>query len=176
MPRLHPSPQPGADRAGRVVRRVRPLTLLSACLVLLPFAVGCGDDDPGDPNNTPSEGQIALTLNGARHVFDGAATGVVARPGLLQLGAIKSNGSELVTLAVPDAEGTEPLGIDGGVNLNISVGGAPYTATDQTGTITVTSVGATRVSGTFSCNVVHPQDDQVTATVTDGTFDVPVAR
>lgn len=158
--------------------RARAFALAMAGAASLLAAAGCGGDDPGGPGGAgpPSGGHITLTLDGARHVFDGAATGLVAPSGLLQLGAIKDNGNEIVTLAVPDAVGTGPLGIDGGVNLNVSVGGVPYTATDQVGTITVTSVSAGRVAGTFSCSVVHPQDDAITGTVTDGSFDVPVTR
>lgn len=163
------------SRAGAAPATARAIVLALCCAAALLATAGCGGDDPGGPG-TPGSGHITLTLDGTRHVFDGSATGLVARAGLLQLGAIKGNGSELVTLAVPDAVGTGPLGIDGGVNLNISVGGVPYTATDQAGTITVTAVSANRVSGTFSGNVVHPQDDTITGIVTDGSFDVPVSR
>lgn len=138
--------------------------------------LGCGDDDANGPNEVPTNGHVTLTLDGTVHAFDGGATGIPVRPGLIQASALKASGNELVTLSTPDTLGETVLGVDGGVNLNISVGGVAYTATDHPGTLTVTAISSTRVAGTFSGMVEHADVDSIVLPVTDGSFDIPLTN
>lgn len=150
--------------------------LLARGLCFVGLLAGCTDDSSDDPGDVPTDGHVTLTLDGTTHVFDGGTTGLRARAGLIQSSAFKPNGTELVTLATPDAVGVTVLGVDGGVNLNISVGGVAYTATDHPGTLTVTAISSTRVSGTFSGEVEHADVDTIVLPVTNGSFDIPLTE
>lgn len=158
---------------------VRQLSSFAVSLVLfvaLAAVSGCGDDDPASPNNnnTPTD-HVTFTLDGARHVFSLGAQAQSATGGIVAVGALSPSAGEVILMAVPDTPRTEPFENNNGITMNLSIGGLAYTSLGQTGTgsVTVTNVSATRISGTFDGTIVLGSDTSVQRSVTSGSFSVP---
>lgn len=157
---------------------IRQLSNFAASIVLLAGVAmfsGCGDDDPAGPNNNTPTDHVTFTLDGTQHVFTLGAQAQTATGGIVAVGALSTNAGEVILMAVPDTKRTEPFENNNGITMNLSIGGLSYTSLGQTGTgsVTISDVSATRITGTFFGTIVLGSDTSVQRSVTDGSFSVP---
>jgi hypothetical protein len=134
--------------------------------------LGCGGDNTG-PNNGGNNGSLSATVDGSN--WSGVTVAATRTNGFVGVGAGKSDGST-IAFAFPDHTGTFQAAGQDGTNANYTSGGKTWSAvfgTGGSGTITVTTLSATRVAGTFSFTLVALSGGATgTKTVTNGTFDI----
>lgn len=164
--------------------------LILACLALGFVATGCGGggstgpDGDGDETMTASIGGQAFVSAQDPYIqaTNGPARGSVVITGTQMLSS-NSYRSVMLTLGRIEGPGTYPLGVDGSTvaggsaSVLIAGGGAPTTWTTplsgNAGTVTITSVSATRLVGDFSFTATPlPGQQGTNQTVTNGHFDV----
>lgn len=149
------------------------LLLVSGCLAL----AGCGEDNPGGPGGGNSGDRIGFTLDGTAVVMATGATGIPPQDGVIGIGAHSaSNSADNILMSVPDTKRTAPIGTVDGMVVTLTIGGAQYISNGTSGSVTVSSVSSTRVSGTFSCSLMLLTNPSVTKNITAGTFDVPISQ
>ena len=135
--------------------------------------LGCGGDDNTGPNNGPANGSMNATVDGSGwSALNVAAT---RSGGFVGVGAGASDLST-IAFAFPDHTGTFQVASQDGTNASFISGGKSWNAafgTGGSGTITVTTLSATRVAGTFSFVAVALAGGATgTKTVTNGSFDI----
>lgn len=158
---------------------------------------GCGDsssgpDDPGDPKdpNDPAATMSArvdgAAWEAAQSVNLMAAT-VKAIPGGYQIVAFDTPGTSFRQIALNlynlDSPGTYPFGVTAsvvGAYATFQMSGSRTWQTDYTGeagTLTLSTVNAERLAGTFQFSATPFPTSPATGTVvvTEGMFDVPVS-
>lgn len=162
-------------------RRYHPQLILTALAASL---IACGGES--GPNGG-GDGFMRATINGESWESDGVFVdqGVLAQsPGVFVLSGGEVSGSEArsvtLTLAAIPGPGTYPLGVGGTVRGGIGIvadAGAGWVTplSGDAGTITITSLSATRIKGTFSFAAAASTGGATgTRTVTQGEFDLPV--
>lgn len=154
--------------------------MMSACVVFL--TTGCGSNNSTDTGGPPGDAGLRATIDGQAWVSNFAnatagANGIFAISGSSLNASV--TGMSLVLYYI-DKPGTYPLGVGGSVKGGLGVlsgGGASWATplSGSAGTVSITSVSATRITGTFAYTA-PPQTGQSTAirTVTNGQFDLPV--
>ena len=168
------------DRVGWIGWR----SALGAILLGAVAACGGGGGGGGPP---PGSGALTATIDGQAFASDAsAATATVAAsaPGAYALSGSKVISSTnftrisltLYNLTVP---GTYPLGVTGVMFGGLaSVSEAVPTwltpLSGASGTVTVSTLTASRIGGTFAFTAAAPLDPTSTRTVTNGSFDLPV--
>jgi hypothetical protein len=153
-------------------------------------ALGCGgsdDDDDGNPTGPPgggaTNGSMAAQVGGASWRSIGAIT-VSRQPqqNVIGFAGTGSAGSTTYAVSISIANATGP----GTRNLNIFAGGDGSTliigssaglgwataAQGASGTLTITSLTANRIVGTFSGTLFPAGHSAGNLVVTNGTFDV----
>ncbi len=135
--------------------------------------LGCGGGDNTGPNNQTGDHTMSASVDGSSWSALNAAA--ARNNGFVGVGASASDLST-ISFAFPDHTGTFQVGGQDGTNASFISGGKSWTAafgTGGSGTITVTTLTATRVSGTFSF-VAPALSGGATGskTVTNGSFDV----
>jgi hypothetical protein len=154
--------------------------LLLLALFALIALTGCGDDDdpviPGGGTPVITTGSISCTIDGTALTLNDNAAGVAdGNGGIVIVGGDTSTNSVL-TMTVPDAEGTYTFGTPNGVAINMVYNTLGYIVPTASGTLVVTDLDTGSIKGTFSLtmtNIIVPTD---TIVVTNGTFDVPLAK
>jgi hypothetical protein len=150
-------------------KRMRVAGLAVAATIWL----GCGGDGNTGPNNNPDNGSMSAKVDGSN--WSASNVAATRTNGFVGVGAGASDLST-ISFAFPDHTGTFQVGGQDGTNASFISGGKSWTAafgTGGSGTITVTTLSATRVAGTFSF-VAPAISGGATGnkTVTNGTFDV----
>jgi hypothetical protein len=153
------------------------------------FACGGGsdDDDNGNPTGPPpsggaSNGSLTANIGGVNWSATGNVSVTRSNPNFIGLGASGFGGSTAYALVIGIANATGP----GSHNLNIYTGGgdgsslivgtqtAGYGTAFQggSGTITITSLTANRIVGTFSGTLVPSTGTGANLVITNGQFDI----
>ena len=155
------------------------MLLMFICLIAM---TGCGDDNPtnpGDNNDDDNDqiyGDITCSVDGTSWNFDTNGAGMESTAGWFVLASGTADGLNTVLITVPDALGTYALGTAGETSISLVVNATPYTTFEQIGTVTVTLVDDSHIKGTFSGTAVNSITMTDAVTITNGTFDVSVAR
>jgi hypothetical protein len=166
---------------------MRVLKTLATIATIAALGCGGGDDDNGNPTAPPTggtaNGTMTATINGASWRSIGAIT--VSRQqqqNIFGFAATGSAGSTTYALSISIVNATGP----GTHNLNIFAGGDGSTlivgssaslgwasaAQGASGTLTITSLTANRIVGTFSGTLFPAGHSSGNLVVTSGTFDV----
>jgi hypothetical protein len=143
----------------------------SALLLLLALAACNTDDGMVDPE--PGTGRMSATIDvntgfAARNVIVENAGGTLAFVG----------GDDTFSLGISfptgNGVGVHTVGASSAVTGTLSVGGVGYTAsgTAGSGSVTLTTLTATRAVGTFSFTVVNASATPASRQITNGSFDV----
>lgn len=137
------------------------------------MALGCGGDGNTGPNNGANNGSMSATVDGSGWSASNVAATRTA--GFVGVGAGASDAST-ISFAFPDHTGTFTVGGQDGTNASYISGGKSWSAvfgSGGSGTITVTTLSATRVAGTFSF-VAPASAGGATGskTITNGSFDI----
>lgn len=150
--------------------------VLAAGAFLALLACGGSDDPAGPKSPTSTNGTMSALIDGQQWTAVGIAASYQNQIGTLVIGA--SNASNVgFGFAVPaNGPGTYTVNSTIGMNANLNTGGDGWLAVGTTGsgTVTITTLTATRAAGTFSFVLqatdagVNPQ----TRNVTNGQFDV----
>jgi len=160
--------------------RTRFATLLTAAVVVA--MAGCSSDSGDDGNNPPpppppgsSEGAMTAKINGASFASVGSAFSYTQST----LSISGTNLTTTISLAVGNvtAPGTYTVGATTGPVVIFIVSKTPSSGWDTispggTGTITITSISATHVAGTFSFNAVPQSGTTGAMVVTQGSFNM----
>lgn len=154
---------------------------VAACVSLL-FAAACGGSTSGPSGNQNTTGPVTATINGQAWASASSAAAIRSAAGLYSLTALNVTGdySLIFTLYNIGATGTYPLGtglqLYGGL-VTVSKPGTTGWSTPLNGAagqISITTLTATRIAGTFSFTASPLIGTGSSLTVTNGTFDVPV--
>lgn len=149
------------------------LALVSTTLAL----AGCGEDKPTGPGTNNSGNHINFKLDGTNVAMSVGAIGLPPEEGVIGIAAHSaSNTLDNILMTVPETKTTAPIDNASGVVVTLSYGGAQYISNGASGSVTVSSVSPTRVSGTFSCTLMMLSNPAVTKSITNGSFDVPINR
>ncbi len=149
------------------------LTILAAILAL----TGCGgDSNPAGPGGSggPSNGAMSARVDGANWNAVANLHGI-RTSGVISLSAPGPNGS-VIAFAFADGAGpaSHVIGVSVGTNASYTQGTSTWTAGVQggAGTVTVTTLNAERVAGTFSFVMQAFQGaTPPTRNITNGTFE-----
>ena len=164
---------------------MRALKTLALIATLAASGCGGGDDDDGNPTGPPggaSNGSLTAQVNGTGWSATGAITVSRQQPNYIGLAGSGSAGNTIYGFAVGISNATGP----GTHNLNVFSGGdgsslvianssgAGWTTSLQggSGTLTITSLTANRIVGTFSGTLVPAGHTAANLVITSGTFDV----
>ena len=168
--------------------RARALVLLSLLLSAGPMASGCGSDSsPSGPGGGGGgSGPISARVDGVAWSAPTAGVQALASAAPGQLGFIgvsltAPSISMGLTLGHIPGPGTYPLGVNvfsnaggtGTVGLNGIASNTPLNG--SAGTVTIATLSATRVTGTFSFVAEPISGGGAPVVVTDGSFDVPLS-
>ncbi len=161
-----------------------PRHILPFTLSLMLLAAGCGGGGGTTGPGTPATGTIAATVDGVAFSTTAAqSVAVSTTPGSLAFqGTQVAGGAARVmsfSLAFIPGTGTYPLGANigttpGGIVTYVN-GATSYSTplSGTAGTITITSLTAARVAGTFAFTATPLVGSGAAAVATGGTFDVP---
>ena len=157
-------------------------TLIRVAIGTLTVLVtGCGGKSPTNPNNPGGTSGLTATIDGA--AFSALPTGVAAVGSANGTSSIAGGTAAGTGLAINafniSGPGTYPMGVGPsvpGAIASISAGGGAWSTalSGNAGTITFTTVSATRVAGTFAFNAASVTNATGTRVVTNGAFDVAV--
>jgi hypothetical protein len=172
------------------MRRSTPNRWRVVALAGLAILASCGGSDGGDstgPGGQTGNSKFTAKIDGAAWASTSGAerTGVpITLPGLYTLTGISLGASPytiVITLYNISGPGTYPLGVGvsvpgGNALISASTGGGWKTAqTGADGTITITTLTASRMEGTFSFTAVAFTGGATgTKTITEGTFALDV--
>lgn len=158
-------------RSHHIISRATALVLFLSAAML----AGCGSDKSTGPGNQNAGDHINFTLDGAGVSMTLGATGIPPQDGVIGIGAHSAgHTADNILLTVPETKGTVPIDNSGALVVTLSIGGTQYISNGTSGSVTVSSVSATRVAGTFSCTLMSLANPGVTKTLTGGSFDVPI--
>lgn len=165
--------------------RVSKTFALAAMLGIL--ACGGGSDDDGDPTGPPpggggaTNGTFSATLNGTAWAATGTVTVTRTSPNFIGIGGAGLGGGNAFSLIVGIANATGP----GTHTLNLSAGGDGSSVIvgssttgygtafpGGTGSVTITSLTATRIVGTFSGTAIPSSGTGANMVVANGVFDI----
>lgn len=168
--------QPGV-RPGPGIPGARPPGLVFLATAM--FLAACGGD--GSPT-APGNGAISASMNGADWSVNSAMAQHNAGAGLVVIFA-PSTGSYGLGINLPGFQGTGdyPLGPASQTFAVVTVGADPAgwgtVYGNGSGSVTVTSFSASRITGTFSFTAAHPapaSSQSGPMVVANGQFDLPV--
>jgi len=152
--------------------------------LLLGAVVACGGSGGGGGGPPPGSGALTATIDGQAFASDASAataTVTASAPGFYALAGTKSTNLTTISLALYNltVPGTYPLGVTGVMFGGLaSVSEAVPTwltpLSGASGTVTVSTLTASRIVGTFAFTAAAPLDPTSTRTVTNGSFDLPV--
>ena len=157
--------------------------VLAACAVLLSAACGGGSDSSTGPNNNNNgsitgDGNISATFNGTAWRSLKSGDRVSKTGQFYGLSSVNPPYAIVISIANVTAPGTFQLNLQAGGNgssgiVSNSTGGWGTAFAGGTGTVTVTTLTASRIVGTFSFDAV-PASGAATGTlqVRNGTFDL----
>lgn len=139
--------------------------------------LGCGGDGPAGPQgpNGPNNGTFSARINGT----DWSAT--IITPAIAQVGQVSAIGAGSTTWTMAFAwmdngPGTYVIGQSIGFNGNVSQAGSAWSASAGigSGTLTIATRTASRITGTFSFTMQPGQGSGATqpVTITNGQFDI----
>jgi hypothetical protein len=135
--------------------------------------LGCGGGDSTGPNDQPGSHSMSATVDGSS--WSAQAAAAQRSNGFVGVGASASDLST-ISFAFPDHTGTFQVASQDGTNASFISSGKSWTAafgTGGSGTISVTTLTATRVTGTFSFTAPALTGGATgNKTVTNGTFDI----
>lgn len=162
---------------------MRALKMLAVMATLVAIGCGGGNDDNGNPTGPPgggaTNGSLTAQINGTSWSAVGTITVSRQTNFILITGAIYA-GSNTSSLVVGIANATGP----GSHNLSLLAGdgsslvvattttGYGTAFTGGSGTITITSLTANRIVGTFSGILPTSSGSATSLTITNGAFDV----
>lgn len=161
------------------IRSFRQTLLL---LGTLGFLVACSDDGP--TGQVPGQGSISATVNGSAWTVSTPYTSAQhnVAGAVFTINAVDPNQTYGMAISLSEFEGAGTYEIRSGFPLRMAVvtlgaeqgWGTEYS--EVPGTITITSLSDSRVTGTFSFTAEpSPTSSQTgTLTVANGQFDVPV--
>jgi hypothetical protein len=181
---------------------------IAAAAILLALAACGGENGTGPgpgpgPGPTLANGTMTARIDGApwrasflvqAHVTDNGSGSTIQITGADTVGLPVTRAKQIVITiipGVPPAAGSYPIGVLRGspppyssigmVVQSASSWSTPLaTAAPGVGTMTVTSLTATRIAGTFSFTAAptatNPAADQSPAAVTEGTFDIKLTQ
>jgi hypothetical protein len=159
-------------------------------LVLLVIAAGCGKKDnpmnPGGGGTGGGGGGVQLPNGSMSATFNGSswnatvlsATSPVGNSGILGIGANDAAGRGIAFALFASAPGTYNNATSVGMNFIITEGlqffQSSAAVAGTSGTVTLTSITANRVVGTFQCvaTATPGTGSSGSRTITNGTFDV----
>jgi hypothetical protein len=155
--------------------------VLTACAVLLSAACGGGNDSSTGPNNngaTAGDGNIRATFNGTAWRSLKSGDRVSKSGQFYGISSVNPPYAIVISIANVTAPGTFQLNLQAGGNgssgiVSNSTGGWGTAFAGGTGTVTVTTLTANRIAGTFSFDAV-PASGSASGTmqVRNGTFDL----
>ena len=166
---------------------MRMLKRLAVLATLVALGCGGGDDDNGNPTGPPNggatNGSFSVQINGATWSAIGAIN--IQRQQQNNVIGFAGSGSAggttygvAVSVVNATGPGTHSLNIfAGGDGSNVSIGtssGVGYTTglTGGSGTLTITSLTATRIVGTFSGTAVPAGSSGANLVLVNGQFDI----
>ncbi|MBK8249597.1 MAG: hypothetical protein IPK85_19695 [Gemmatimonadetes bacterium] len=159
--------------------RVHRPRLVATCACVI--AAACGGKSPTNPPNPGGNSGLTATIDGTAFAAPaGTATAIGAPNGTFSLAGGSAAGTGLAINAFNvGGPGTYPIGVGptvpGAIASVTASGGAWSTAlSGNAGTISFTTVSATRIVGTFSFVATSVTNATGTRTVTNGAFDLPV--
>jgi hypothetical protein len=169
------------------------LGTLAFLLAILAAGCGGGDDNPSDPNDNegPPDDDGTMTALVDGQAWTGTASTLYARavpeiPGGYEIGGRFLQGLSTQVMEIRlynlDATGTYPLGVlatnfGGYATFAVSSGAIWHTShTGAAGSITLATLSATRIKGTFEFSAAaYPNTPATgTKTVTSGQFDLAI--
>lgn len=148
-------------------------------------AIACGGDGPTSNDDPPSNGTITATVDGQAWSSSMALASRIGN-GFVSVGGNSGISGDIsnISMGFPEEIGTHTIPIPAGMNFSYSI----YTPTQVwqalamgeilggsgTGTVTVTTLNAERIAGTFSFVALAAATSEATGTrtVTNGAFDV----
>lgn len=153
-----------------------------ALLAGLVLVAACGSADPNPSGNPSTDGPVKATINGQAWASSASTSAIRSANGLYSITALSLTGdySLIFSLYNIGATGTYPLGTGPqlfGGNVVVSKVGASGWSTPLTGNagqIVISTLTATRMTGTFSFTA-NPLTGTGNLAVTNGTFDIPVS-
>ena len=157
-----------------MARRAMSVTKLLVVLAML-GATACGDDDPSGPG--AGDGDLSATIDGDDWEANLAAVATRTN-NVIGIGAGDTGGNRSIGIGFIDAgTGTYPINGTTPTNAILIEGQQTWAASagvGGSGTITITTLTATRVAGTFSFTAVPNAGTGATGNrvVTNGEFDV----
>ncbi|MBC7399003.1 MAG: hypothetical protein H7289_03590 [Mucilaginibacter sp.] len=147
------------------------ILLLLACSLFLLSACKKKTTTP-----TIVESSLSLKVDGASKTYTGSAIKYTAG-GNLQISGLETNAAyNTVFILVPNPKVATFTAANGAYfQLSVQEPQVAAYASDQTGSVTITSLSDTRVAGTFNFVGSHiGSAGTTTKTITEGTFDVAV--
>jgi hypothetical protein len=168
--------------AGLFSPRYFTMLLRGSAMLLLAFVTACGDGGPTEPAGN-GKGSITARVDGS--AWNGSAAAIASRStGFIAVGGTAGSQSN-ITFAFPaDGAGTYSIPNAVGMNFNYSEFSTGHVwqalAMGATlggigsGTVTVTTLTAERVAGTFAFTAPAAANSSATGsrTVTNGVFDI----
>lgn len=146
---------------------------VAAALALTTLFTSCSDDSDDNKPATPAVG-VSWTVDGSNVTASQTQKTVNATDVDITATATSGTSASLVSLTVPKAVGTYTINSTSVASADYtsgnSTGGAFYSA--DSGTITVTSLTATNIIGTFSYTATASFGGTGTKNITNGKFNV----
>ena len=154
---------------------------------------GCGGGSPSDGGNGGGDADFRASINGqAWAAADGVSFQVTPTPGNDFPGGLTISGTQvqsasnyrsvILALSFIPGTGTYPLGVNtgttpGGTGSVVVVSSSAYTnyttpLSGDAGEVTITSLTSSRMAGTFTFTASNPLNEEQTASVTNGEFDI----
>ena len=159
-----------------MARRWMSVTKLLVVLAMF-GATACGSDDPAGPGGGGGDGDLSATIDGDEWTADLAAVATRTN-NVVGIGAGDSNGDRSIGIGFIDA-GPGPYPINGTTPTNALLVEGQHTwaasaGVGGSGMLTITTISATRVAGTFSFEAVPNAATGATGnrSVTKGEFDI----
>ena len=141
----------------------------------LPLATGCGDDSSGVDQSDNDDGSLSARIDGS--TFTAFTVSAVYSGGILAIAGARVTPAGTISFAFP-VSGPTPvsIGTSSALNAVYTTGSQSWAAFSSTGSgsVTITSLTASRAVGTFSFTMLPNAQSGAsgTKTVTNGAFDV----
>lgn len=161
---------------------MKQLVIRGIAATFMAALLACGGDSGGGPAapnnpNSPNNGTLSARIDGVQYSAIGLQVAVSQNPPLIAIGSAASGGRALgLAFSTGNGIGTQSIGLSSLANSTYAEGGLGWLATQSigSGTITITTLTANRVAGTFTLTLAasvattNPQ----TLQITQGAFDV----
>lgn len=162
-----------AHRMQSIVMR----SLVATCAAVLLACGGDSDGGPAGPNNpnVPNNGSLSMRIDGVQYTPVGIQVAVSQNPAFIAIGTADAAGRAFgFGFSTANGTGTQTIGGSSLVNANLAQGGAGWLAAQTlgSGTVTITTLTASRAVGTFTLQATAAGTNPQTRQITQGTFDV----